>query len=378
MKNTSPSSEITKENHTIDKNKPVTKNPATKVARLILLLALTLIFWYVLTDRYAPYSSQGAILGYITQLSAQVNGQVTDVFVVDGDIVEADTPLFQLDKRVFELAVSQAKTNLARAIKTTEASAASIVSLQAALTVARIDLDNTRRSTDRTLALAKRSLLSKAEEDNAKAQLKSAQASYQRAEAELNSAMLSLGKSDHANLEVQAAQISLDQAMLNLEYSTVKAPTLGVVTNLQLAIGQYVAPGTPAMTFIDGRGAWIAIDLRENQIGNIDAGDTVSLFFDAVPGKLYRGTVKSIAWGIDPGRKAAGGLIQNQSSTQWFEPARHIPIYIELDGGTENWPKVAKAGGKVSALVYAEGEDNPIALISSAIMHIRSYLSYLY
>ncbi|MFC3679420.1 HlyD family secretion protein [Bacterioplanoides pacificum] len=351
---------------------------ARKLSGLILMLLAVLLFWHVLTDRLAPSSSRGAVKAYVTQLSPLVAGQVTQVLVADGDIVQPGQPLFTIDNRNYQLAVRQAGNQLASAIKSTRASAASILSSQASVNEARINLENTRASSNRALALAKRNLLSSAEADNARARLKSAQATYEKAKAALESSLLALGASDETNLEVQAARIALEQAQLNLEYTTAKAPTQGVITNLSLAIGQYVAPGNPALTFIDSRGAWISIDLRENQLGNIDIGDSAAISFDAVPGKVYHGVVKAIAWGIDPGRASANGLQQNQAANQWFEPARKIPLHIELDGGLDNWPQQAKAGGKVSALIYASGESNPVAWLSAVLFWFKSMFSYLY
>ncbi len=354
------------------------KNMAKYFALIIIAILGILITWYVVSDRFAPASSQGAVNAYVTQLSAQVAGQVTRVFVADGEVVESGQPLFHLDDRSFKLAVKQAENDLARSVKSTKASAASILSSQAAVNEAHIKLENIKASTNRTLALAKRKLLSAGDAQDARAQLKAAEAAYSKAEASLKSSILALGAEDESNLDVQAAQIALEKAQLNLAYSTVKAPTHGVVTNMKLAIGQYVAPGNPALTFIDTRGAWVSIDLRENQLGNVSINDEVDIAFDAVPGKVFKGTVKSIAWGIDPGKVTANGLQQNQPSNQWFEPARRIPVHIELEGGLAHWPIAAKAGGKVSAVVYSKGRSNPIAWLSYAIFRIQSVLSYLY
>lgn len=357
---------------------PAQQNVARKIALIIVAILVLLMGWYVVSDRLAPASSQGAVNAYVTQLSAQVSGQVTRIFVEDGDVVTSGQPLFHLDEQIFKLAVRQAENELARSIQSTKASAALILSSQAAVNEARVNLENIKASTNRTLALAKRKLLSPGDADNARTQLKTAEAAYIKAQASLNSAILSLGAEDETNLDVQAAQIALEKAQLNLDYSTVRAPTQGVVTNLTLAIGQYVAPGNPALTFIDSRGAWVSIDLRENQIGNVETGDEVDVVFDAVPGRIYRGVVKSVAWGIDPGKSTVNGLQKNQPPTQWFEPARRIPVHIELEGGLDAWPREAKAGGKVSAVIYAKGRNNPVAWLSLAIFKVKSILSYLY
>lgn len=353
-------------------------NTAKTIGLFAVLILAMLVSWYVISDRYAPASSQGAVNAYVTQLSAQVAGQVTRVLVVDGELVESGQPLFHLDNRTFKLAVKQAENELARSIKSTKATAASIMSSQAAVNEARINLENVKASTNRTLALAKRKLLSSGDADNAQAQLESAEAAYNKAEASLESSILALGADDESNLDVQAAQIALEKAQLNLEYSIVKAPTQGVVTNMKLAIGQYVAPGNPALTFIDTRGAWVSIDLRENQLGNVDVDDEVDVAFDAAPGQVFKGVVRSVAWGIDPGKTTANGLQKNQPSNQWFEPARRIPVHIELVDGLDSWPREVKAGGKVAAVIYSEGHSNPIAWVSYAIFRIKSILSYLY
>lgn len=354
------------------------QNTAKKVALIAVTMLVSLVFWYVISDRFAPASSQGAVNAYVTQLSAQVAGQVTRVFVADGEVVESGQPLFHLDDRTFQLAVKQAKNELARSVKSTKATAASIMSSQAAVNEARIKLENVKASTNRTLALSKRNLLSSGDADDAKAQLKAAEAAYDKAEASLESSILALGADDDSNLDVQAAQIALEKSQLNLEYSMVKAPTQGVVTNMKLAIGQYVAPGNPALTFIDTRGAWVSIDLRENQLGNVDIDDEVDVTFDAAPGQVFKGVVRSIAWGIDPGKTTANGLQKNQPSNQWFEPARRIPVHIELIDGLDSWPHQVKAGGKVAAVIYSKGRSNPVAWLSYAIFRVKSILSYLY
>ena len=87
--------------------------------------------------------------------------------------------------------------------------------------------------------------------------------------------------------------------------------------------------------------------------------------------------MRGIAWGIDPGRTVANGLPQNQAMARWFEPARTIPVHIELAEGTE-WPDNVRVGSMAGALVYAEGRDTPVAGFARVLQAISSYLSYLY
>lgn len=349
-----------------------------RVALGVLVLLCLLMAWQVASDRWIPYTARGAVAGYIAQLTPRVAGQVVDVAVQDGVLVEAGQPLAQLDPTSFDLAVRQAEAGLSRALQSNRASATGIVAAQAGVTAAQSQRENVQANTARTLQLVGRGFLSDVKADDARASQRTADSQLQKAQAELERALITTGGRGDVNPEVRAAQLQLEQAQLNRRFATLTAPTRGVVTNLRMAIGQYVAPGTPAMTFIDARGAWITIDLRENQLGNVRIGDLVGVVFDAAPGQVFDGKVQSIAWGIDVGRASSGGLLQNLPEGQWFEPARRIPVHVELDGGLDNWPRAARIGGKASAVVYANGQGGVLAWFAGAMLQVRAWMSYLY
>jgi multidrug resistance efflux pump len=151
-----------------------------------------------------------------------------------------------------------------------------------------------------------------------------------------------------------------------------------VVTNVTLSEGQFIAAGNPALTFIDAQAAWITVDLRENQLQDVDAGDPAHLLFDAEPGEIFEGRVQSVAWGINPGRTVQDGLVVNQPANRWFEPARRIPVRIELEGGMDDWPRQVRVGGKVHAVIFADGTENPVAWIARGLQLLRSWTSYLH
>lgn len=357
-----------------------TASTATRwVAVGVLVLLAVLIAWQIASDRWVPYTARGAVAGYVAQLTPRVAGQVTAVAVQDGGVVQAGDTLAQLDTTPFELAERQAEAALSKTLQSTRATATGIMAAQAGVTAARAQRENVLAANARTQELVARGFLSAVKSDDARAAQRNADAQLERAQAELERSMITAGSREQGvNPEIKVAQLQLERAQLDRRFATLTAPTRGVVTNLRLAVGQYVAPGTPAMTFIDARGAWITADLRENQLGNVQIGDEVSVVFDAAPGTVFKGRVQSIAWGIDVGRSSPGGLLQNLPEGQWFEPARRIPVHIELDGALEDWPPAVRIGGKAAVLIYAEGRANPVAWIASGLLQLRAWLSYLY
>lgn len=351
--------------------------PAMKVGLVVLGLFMLVLSWQVASDLHAPSSGTGSVSAISTQIAARASGQIQQVKVVDNTAVKAGDVLFALDQRPFELAVAQAESALAQALASVGASEASLISAQAQVSQARSGLDAALREENRAQELVSRGISARATLDNAHDATLQAQAGLAAAEASLEAARRQLGGDAAIAPQVETAMLQLEQARLNLSYATIVAPTDGYVTNLKLAAGQYLNAGTPALTFIEHYQPWIVADFRENQLIYVRPGDAARLVFDAAPGQQFEGRVRSIAYGIDTGRATVNGLPQNQSATRWFEPARKIPVFVELNDYTR-WPGNARVGSKVNVLIHAGGEGGFVSWVGSGLQRLQSWLSYLY
>lgn len=356
---------------------PAKRNPAKAISVGVVLLLVVIAVLYALSDRMAPASSRGIVSAHVVQIAPRVSGDVTEVHVADDAVVQAGDPLFSLDALPFELAVRQAEAKLASTTQQIDASSASLVAAQASVTQARTNLDTVRADADRTFRLEERGVASTAQGDAARAKMADAEARLDTAQANLEAARAELGPEGKDNPAIAAAEAQLEQAQYDLASATVTAPHFGVVTNLTLSEGQFIGAGNPALTFIDADAAWVTVDLRENQLQKVAPGDPAHLLFDAVPGRIFEGRVESVAWGINPGRNVQGGLVVNQTSSRWFEPARRIPVRIEM-ADMDDWPRRARVGGKVHAVVFAGGTGNPIAWVARGLQRVRSWTSYLH
>ena len=357
---------------------PSHRNPARFAAFAVSALLVLLVVWYAAADRWTPYSGSGAVAGYVAQVSPRVSGPVTDVLVEDNSPVTAGTPLFRIDTTLFDLAVRQAEAELAQTLQSTSASSAGIAAAEAQVAQAQANLQNIRASSARTLQLVERGVYAPARGDDAQGALRTAEAQLRAAEAQREQAARQLGSTSADNPQVVAATAKLQRARTDLINTTVNAATDGIVTNLSLTVGQYASVGQPALTMIDSRGGWIVADFRENQLRNLDPGTLAEVAFDVAPGRIFAARVHSIAWGIDAGRRSVGGLAQPETSTRWFEPARRIPVRIDLAPGEEPPPKV-RIGAKVAVAVNAAGtEFGVLWLIAQGLMRTSSALSFLY
>lgn len=329
-----------------------TADSSSRKISIYIISAVFAIWLYSLwSDRVTPITSQSQVHTYLVRIAPEVSGNITDVAVVDNQIVDAGQPLFQIDPRNYEIALASAQANLAIAGQNIGANTAAVEVAQAKVVEALAARDNAREQANRTAQLAERGVLSQSELDNAIEARERAQASLEAAQASLIQARQNLGPTGENNPHILAAMASLEKAELDLRKTRVQAPSRGVVTNMQLTTGQHAAAGTPVLTFIDPRSVWISALVRENSIEYIQPGQTVKIVLDALPGRVLSGKVESIGWGtggsnnIDP---ATGFLNATDSN---LSPQRY-PVNITFDDVEQL--KNVRYGSQATVAFYTE------------------------
>ncbi len=159
------------------------------------------------------------------------------------------------------------------------------------------------------LGLAEKGVVSDSEADKARANLATARANVANAQADLERANRQLGAEGEENSQIKAALLALEKAQLDLERTVVRAPTNGGVSNFSLSEGFYASAGQPIMTFVSTDSIWIEAYFRENSLGNIQPGNEVEIALDFAPGKVVKGRISSVDWGVDWGQSKQAGKL---------------------------------------------------------------------
>ena len=206
--------------------------------------------------------------------------------------------LFRIDTRPYEIAMAEAEARLDLAGQDIGASTQAVESAQAEVVEATANRDNVREQAARVFELVERGVYAQARYDQAKGTLNSAEAAVVGAAAELEGARQALGPEGAENPQLREALAALEQAQLDHRRTSVTAPSDGVVSNLQLSIGQVVSPGQSAMTFIDAASVWITAAFKENSLEYMAAGDPAEVVLNSIPGSVFPAKVESIGWGV--------------------------------------------------------------------------------
>ncbi|MCH8616591.1 HlyD family secretion protein [Sphingomonas sp. SM33] len=363
---------------TVGSGKPPA-SPMRKIVLIALLLLLILFVYHVLSDRFTPYTSQARVDTYLTQIAPEVAGDVLQVAVKDNGSVRKGQLLFRIDPEPYEVAVRSAEANLSVALQAADVSVADVAAAQASLRKQRVDLAANRQLGGIVTGLVNQKALAETQGIRARAEVAKTEADVTRAQADLEKARANLGSPGMNNPKVRQALAALDQARLDLRNTEVRAPSDGTVTNLRLAAGQYVGPGQPLLSFLESGPRWISADMRENQLGNIRPGQDVAIAFDIRPGKLFKGKVHSIGWGVSQGDEAPTGQLSTMPKEQgWLREPQRFPVRIMI------LPEEAKkarfdngrSGAQANVIVFT-GDNfimNPIGRLWIKIVALLSYL----
>ncbi|ATU92041.1 HlyD family secretion protein [Phyllobacterium zundukense] len=331
-------------------------NPLRKVALIIVALAAFFFILSIFMERRTPSSSQAQVQAYVVGIAPEVTGRVIDVNVTDNSAVEPDQVLFRIDPSRYQIAVAEAEATLARVGQSIGSSTATVDAVQAQLVEAKANRDNVREQAARAMELVKRGVYAKAKYDEAKSALDQSEASVTAAEAELVKAQEELGPAGSDNPQLREALAALELAQLDLLRTTVRAPSAGVVTNLQLSIGKVVSAGQAAMTFIDVGTIWIAAAFKENSLEKVAVDNSAEVLFDALPGRLFSAKVESVGLGVSQsGTDPSTGLPTIRSDTGWIREPQLFPVRLILDEGR---PKGVRYGSQATVVIYTG--QNPV------------------
>lgn len=353
-------------------------DPVRKWTLIILALCGVLMIYYVVADRVTPYTTQARVNALVVPIAPEVSGTVTEVAVKSNQFVNAGDLLFQINRERYELAVEAAKASLQSARQATGASTASIDAAQAKVVSAEANLLKAKQDVVRLQRIKKEDpgAISDRRVELAEASYTSAQASVRAAEANLEQARQNLGETGDANYRILQAQASLEQAQLDLLRTSVAAPVDGVVTDVRVDRGNFAQAGAPLMTFLASQDIWVQADFTENNLGNIKPGDEVDIVFDALPGKVVDGTIRTTGFGVKVDSAPLGSLPTISNDRQWLRDSQRFSVLVDFElPGAEDRQGI-RVGAQASVVVYT-GNGFLFNSIAWLKMHLLSILTYI-
>jgi membrane fusion protein, multidrug efflux system len=376
------------------------KHPAAKpVLFLVAIVAIVLVGWFWWESRQWEDTDDAQINGYIYPISTRVTGHVIKVNYNDGDYVHRGDVLVEIDPTDYRVALERARADyqdaqaqaqaanygvpvssvgsgaqirsasadmssalagVAAAEKEVEAAQSQVIEAQADAVKLNKDVERYQQllgkreisqqqfdaayaaatAANATVQARQASLLA------AQAQVKQAQSRIEQANAEERNAQVTpkavaatQARAQAAEAEALRSKAALDQAQLNLSYTTVVAPVDGVIGQRSVQVGSNVSIGQDLMAVVPLQDIWATANFKETQLTHMRSGQYVKIKVDTYPGRTWDAHVTDL--GGATGAKFS--LLPPENATgNYVKVVQRIPVRIDFDG--HNKPDFNKDG----------------------------------
>jgi membrane fusion protein, multidrug efflux system len=371
---------------------------------VLVLLVVGFFLWRYFSSYESTDDAQVDV--HLFPVSARISGYVIKVNVGDNEYVEKGKVLVEIDPTDYEVAVAQARANLANAEATAQSlnitvpitsvntdsqlkstasdvqnSSAGIIAAQKQLIAAHAQVeqaeandvkiqDDLRRYKllvdkkevadqvyDQALAAARSSTANVAAAhaneaaaqqavEQAQSRLAASEANHQYAETGPQQVSSTRARARAAIADVEQKRALLEQAELNLQYTKIIAPISGEVTKTVVE-GLNVQPGQQLLTVVPLDEVWITANFKETQLRHMKVGQKAEVHVDS-SGRTFKGHVDSIAGATGP----LFSLLPPENATgNYVKIVQRIPVKIVLEPG-ENKDLQLRPGMNVVPDVY--------------------------
>ena len=280
-------------NHAIYVIGKLAKTLATLTVMVMAGLAGFVIWQYYVAS---PWTRDGRTRVQVANIAPQVSGEIVKLEVIDNQFVHKNDLLYVIDPFDFRIAVENA---------------------QATLQMRAADLLTKRVQAQRRLALTANST------------------SVEEKQVYSNNAA-------QAEAAFRSAQAQLAQAKVNLERTSVRSPVNGIVTNLQMRVGDYASTGMTNLSVTDADSYWVDGYFEETKLAYVCIGEPAHAKLMGFT-RPIDGVVETITRGISTADAASStqGLPNVNPVYTWVRLAQRIPVRIRITHVPSDIPLVA-------------------------------------
>ena len=297
---------------------------------LLLILAVILLggaAWYWFESQGQRATVDAYVGAKVVQVSSLVMGPITAIAARNNQAVKRGDLLFEIDRRPFQVALSQAEAKLKQAQKGARQDFSELLATEADVARQNAELANAQTNLERTRSLIAKNFVSKQAEDETRSKVTTATAAVEEARAKAEKARTALAGSGEVTPEIKLAVAEMDKAKLDLEHATVRASEDGWVTNFSLAVGTVVTPGAPLFALIVDKSFWVDANFKETELHGIQPGQKATITVDMYPDHRFDGDVESVANGTGT---AFSLLPPQNASGNWVKVTQRVPVRLHI------------------------------------------------
>jgi len=306
-----------------------------------------------------------------------MGGRVEVLTVRIGDRVTAGQFLVQLEQRDLLVQLGQAEAGLRTAEASLAQAEAGLVVAEAGRGSAVARLDDARNTLERTERLYEEGAVPRQQVEQARLQ-------YQLAGLETLEAQIAQAQTGvlQAQAGIGQAQTGVNIIQGQLEHTIITAPMSGVVTAVNINVGEMAAPSMPVIEIMHLDEVEIPVGVIEQHVNNLRVGDSVEVMISAIREEPFIGTIRSIPPVADPVTRTFPVTIALPNQDHLIRPGMFaevaivartsqdavvVPMVAVVDQGTRQTIFVVENGEAISRAIRLGINDGQYVEVISGI-----------
>jgi membrane fusion protein (multidrug efflux system) len=320
------------------------------------LAIAAVVAYFILTAGASQTTDNAYVQISKVPVAPSIGGRVTDIYVRENQVVKRGQLLFKLDARDYQASEEAAAAQVADASLRISGQRAGYQQQMALVQGAKESVAYAEKEAARQRQLVAAGVAAQSQLDQANNAAQQARAQLAAAQQRAAEVLANLGGNPNlapaASPSVMQAQAQLDRAKLNISYTTVVAPSDGVVTRVeQMPVGTYLNASQTAFWLLSGE-PWVEANFKEDQLAHMKVGQPVTIKVDAYPDANISGHVASFS----PGTGQAFSALPAQNATgNWVKVVQRLPVRIDFDKPPPGMAARAGLSAKVKVDVRAPG-----------------------
>lgn len=308
------------------------------VVAVLLLVCIVWVFSRFVHLGNVEFTDNAQVKQQIVPINTRVQGFIKKVYFNEYQYVNKGDTLLAIENVEYLFRLAQAEADYQNAIAGKKAMSTTILTTQSNIDVSesgieesRIRMENAQKENLRYQNLFAQQAVTKQQFDAMKTNYDAAKARYEQMQRQRNTTSLVKDEQtlrlDQNDAQIKLAKAAVDLARLNLSYTVILAPCNGVTGRKNIEEGQLLQPGQTVLDLVNETEKWVIANYKETQTSNVKDGQSVDITVDAIPGVIFKGTVKSIS-------RATGASFslfqQDNSAGNFVKVAQRIPVRINL------------------------------------------------
>ncbi|MCF6406889.1 HlyD family secretion protein [Chitinophaga filiformis] len=314
----------------------------TSIALIIILIAVFYFYKLFNRTRHFEETNDAQVEAYINPVSARAAGYIQQILFEENQWVNKGDTLVILDDREYRNKVQEAEAALQDSYAQQLVLDASIAAAQSGTYINKDQISSAQARLWQQQQDIKRYENLLKEEAATGQEYEQVKARYDVAVSDFNAANNTL-KTSYSKIDELKSRKSLlaaDQkrketqlafARINLGYTVIIAPYSGRLGRKVIQEGQQIQAGQPLVSIVNENSKWVTANFKETQLSAMREGKPVDIKIDAIPGKVFKGTITSIS----PSTGAKFSLLPPDNSTGNFvKITQRVPVKIAFTDTT--------------------------------------------